>query len=178
MIHIRLPGIPISMDHAYESVVRGKGPKRITVRRLSDAGKRYKAEVKKHIVKHHPEALNFFMPNHPYLLVIQLTFKGRESLYNMSWLELDPKKQAKSRYKRLDASNRIKLCEDALAEAVGIDDKHNFFVGMSKTWARDYEATDIWVFNRDLERDNPIDALINQLRSGQAQPNRAVPDVP
>jgi len=177
MLYIRLPNIPISMDHAYESVVRG-GKKRVVVRRLSDAGKKYKAEVKRYILKHYPQALHFFEPNHPYLLIIQLTFKGRSALYNASWLEEDPKKRAKSRYKRLDVSNRIKLCEDALAEAVGIDDKHNFFVGMSKAWSRDYEATDIWVFNRDLERDNPIDALINQLRLGPAQPNRAVPDVP
>lgn len=166
MLHFRLPSIPVSSDHAYESVVRGKGPKRITVRRLSDAGKKYKTEVKRHLLKQCPEALSFFTPNHPYLLLIQFTFKGRDTLYNKTWLEEDPKKRAKDRYKRLDVSNRIKLFEDALAEAVGIDDKHNFFIGVSKTWAEAYEATDVWVYNRELERDNPIDVLIKQLKSG------------
>lgn len=162
------------MDHAYESVIRGKGPKRITVRRLSDAGKRYKSEVKMHLLKQYPNALNFFVPNKPYVMIAQLTFQGWETLYNSTWMEENPKKGAKSRYKRLDVSNRIKLLEDALAEAVGLDDKHNFFVGASKTWARDYAVTDVWVFNRELEADNPIDALLQHLKHLK-QPRQAQP---
>ncbi len=177
MIHIHIPNLPISSDHAYESVVRsvgkGKTKKRITVRRLSDAGKKYKSETKKHIVKNYPHVLPFFVENFPYLVIVEFTFPERGRLYNNTWDLFDnPKKRAKSRYKRLDVSNRLKLFEDALAEAVGLDDKHNFFVGCSKTWALGREATNVWVFNRETERDNPIDALLTQLKSaGQAQPH-------
>jgi len=165
MIHMRIPNLPISVDHAYESITRGRGPKKVTVRRLSDAGRKYKNEVRTHIIMSYPDVLPFFKENHPYVLVVQFTFHGRGKLYNKSWLAEDPKKRAKSRYKRLDVSNRLKLFEDALSEAVGLDDKHNFFVGVGKTWHRDYEATDVWVFNRDIEEDNPIDAILKQLRA-------------
>ena len=163
MIHLTIPGVPISQDQAYESVTKGKGPKRITVRRLSDEGHRYKKDVRAHVLRHYPEALNFFKPNFPYLLIISFCFDGWETLNNKSWLEEDPKKRAKTRYKRLDVSNRIKLFEDALAEAVGLDDNHNFFLGVGKTWSTEPASTKVWAFNREEERGNPVDDLLRQL---------------
>jgi hypothetical protein len=183
VIHLHFPSVPISMNHAYESVPTrmkgGKGGKGklVIVRRLSDAGKSYKSSVKKHLLQTYPHLLTFFQPDVPYVLIVELTFHGREQLYNSTWGD-GTKSAAKNRYKELDASNRAKLFEDALAEAVGIDDRHNFFVGVCKTWARDYEATNVWIFNREAEKDNPVDVLIRQLKSApQAQPHRAVPEL-
>lgn len=165
MLYIHLPNVPISHNAAYESITKkGKGQRRITVRRLSDAGKKYKNEVKAHIIKHYATALDFFVPNQPYAVFVELVFQGRGKVYTESWLEEGAKK-AKNRYKKLDVSNRLKLFEDALAEAVGIDDCHNFFVGVVKTWARDYEATNVWIFNREADPDNPVDALLRHLKS-------------
>ena len=179
MLHLHFPNIPISVNQAYESQIVTRNKKRIAIRRLSDAGAKYKNAMKKQVLKEYPEALNFFVEDQPYLLLIEFTFSERSALYSKTWLDEDPKKRAKNRYKTLDVSNRTKLFEDALAEAVGIDDKHNFFVGVSKTWASGCEATDCWAFNRETERDNPIDELLRNLKSaGGTQPHRAVPNLP
>ena len=166
---MRIPSLPISVDQAYETqiITRGKGKtrQRMATKRLSSKGLKYKRETRAYIIKHYPELLTFFVADNPYLVIVLFTFQGREKLYTKSWLEENPKKRAKNRYKRLDVSNRTKLFEDALAEAVGVDDNHNFFIGVGKTWAQAYEATDVWIFNRETERDNPVDALINQLRA-------------
>lgn len=175
MIHLQFPFIPPSANHAYESglITRGKGrhKKKIITRRLSDEGVRYKSEVKKHLVSNHPQALPFFLPDEPYLLLVDFVFKGRETLHTQSWYEADPRKRAKNRYKRLDVSNRVKLFEDALAEAVGIDDRCNFFVGARKSWSSTNEATLVWVFNEEREQNNPINELFLNLRTRGAQPH-------
>ncbi len=169
MMYIRFPNVPPSVNAAYEShiVTKGRGParKRIALRRLSDEGKSYKSAIKKHVLQEYGQSLQFFKENVPYLIVVEFVFHGRDTLYNSTWFGDDSKNQAKSRYKTFDATNRTKLFEDALAEAVGIDDRHNFFVGVSKTWARDYEATNCWVFNREAEEDNPVDELFRKLRA-------------
>lgn len=161
---------------AYESVMKnvgkGKAKKRIAVRRLSSEGERYKNESKTYIVRNYASILGFFEANQPYVLVVEFTFKGRDSLVNKTWPE-----KAENRYKKLDVTNRSKLFEDALAEATGVDDSHNWSVTVAKNWARDYEATHLWAWSRQHERDNPIDELVRYLKSTSAQPHRAVPDV-
>jgi hypothetical protein len=176
MIYLGIPSIPPTVNQAYRSQPRrvgeGKKAKTIITRVLSEEGKRYKTETKTHLAREHPLQLREFKPDVPYTLVIEFTFHGRDSLYCKSWGE---KNGAESRYKVLDVGNRLKLLEDALASATGIDDKHNFAILLSKTWARDYEATDIWVWNREEEPDNPINELLLHLR--KAQSHRAVPSL-
>jgi hypothetical protein len=167
MIHIAVPSVPLSVNHAYAKK-RGGG------RVLTKAGKKYKNETKTYIARHYPEELKFFKPNSQYVVIVEFTFKGRDTLLCKGWGT-----GAKSRHKRLDVTNRTKLFEDALAAAVAVDDKDNFFVGVGKTWHRDYEATHIWVWNREEEPNNPIDELVRQLKSAlAAQPHGAVPAVP
>lgn len=50
-----------------------------------------------------------------------------DSVQNKGW----PKK-AKSRYKRIDITNRVKLLEDAVSEALGIDDSLFFHTTITK----------------------------------------------
>ncbi len=165
MITLSVPSIPISSNKAYAKR-RGSG-----ARVLTKVGKKYKNETKTYIARNYPDQLHFFKPDVPYVGVVEFVFKGRDHLYCKSWG--NEKNAAESRYKVLDVSNRLKLLEDALAAATGIDDKHNFALLLSKTWSRDYEATDIWMWNREEEPNNPIDELLRQLRT--AQPHRAVP---
>lgn len=176
MICMTVPSVPISSNKAYRSQRRRVGKKTTVVRVLTEEGKSYKNETKSYLNRHYPEEMRFFRPNEPYLVVVEFVFKGRDALYCKGFDNPSARKQVDTRYKTLDVGNRLKLFEDALASAVGIDDKHNFVVLLSKTWARDYECTDIWVWNREEEPNNPIDELLSQLR--QTQPHRAVPSLP
>jgi Holliday junction resolvase RusA-like endonuclease len=119
VIHIHIPTVPISSNQAYANV-RGR-------RTLTKKGKAYKNETKAYIARNFPEALKFFKPNVPYVLLIEFTFHGRDVLYSKEW----PDGRAKNRYKKLDVSNRVKLFEDALADATGLDDSQNFIVVVS-----------------------------------------------
>lgn len=167
MIHIAVPSVPLSVNHAYAKK-RGGG------RVLTKAGKKYKLETKTYIARYYANTLNFFKPNTQYLVIVEFTFKGRDSLICKGWPD-----EAKNRHKRLDVTNRTKLFEDAFAEAVGVDDKDNFFFGVGKTWHRDYERTNIWVWNREEEPNNPIDELLRRLKSAlAAKPHGAVSTVP
>jgi hypothetical protein len=151
--------VPISTNQAYAKK-RGSG-----ARILTKKGKKYKNETKAYIAKHYPQALLYFKPQVPYVVVVEFTFHGREHLYTKGWD--DPKSDCQNRYKTLDVSNRLKLFEDALASATAVDDKHNFAVLLSKTWARDFERTDAWVWSRELEPENPVDELLRTLRAAQ-----------
>lgn len=168
LIHIAVPSVPISANHAYVTGRGGRG------RFLSKEGKAYKNETKAYIAQHYMKELQFFRPDVPYIILVSFTFRGRETLYSATWPD-----EAKNRYKKLDVTNRTKLFEDAFSEATGIDDSANFFTGVGKTWTRDYETTDVWVWNREDEPDNPIDVLFRRLRDAAepAEPHRALPEL-
>lgn len=168
MIHIMVPSVPLSVNHAYAKK-RGGG------RVLTKEGKRYKLETKTYIARNYPVELKAFKPDCQYVVLVEFTFRGRDTLLCKGWPET-----AKSRHKSFDATNRTKLFEDAFSDAVGVDDKDNFFVGVGKTWHRDYASTSVWVWNRETEPQNPIDALIRQLKRATmaSQPHGAVPTVP
>lgn len=162
MIYIEVPSVPISVNHAYAKK-RGGG------RILTPEGKAYKNETKTHIARAYPGAMKFFEANVPYSLVIEFTFHGRDKIMTKTWPE-----KTKSRYKKLDVTNRTKLFEDALAAATGLDDCQNFTVTVAKAWHRDYEMTRMWAWNREAER-SPVDELIQRLKAESAQ---AVPAQP
>jgi len=141
MIHIAIPGLPISTNHAYMHITMGKGKKKITKRVLTPEGRKYKTETTAYIVEHYPREITIFKPNTPYGYIIQLYFPD---LFNKTWPE-----EAKSRYKRLDASNRVKLLEDAAAEAFGIDDCNFLSTRTDKFQGPEYSH--IWVWNMEEE---------------------------
>lgn len=82
------------------------------IRHINDA---YFFEVQLFARGHRPEAL--------YMLQANLSFP-LEDILTAGWLQetRSGEKKAKSPYKRLDVMNRRKLLEDALSEAIGIDD--------------------------------------------------------
>lgn len=125
------------------------------MRILSPAGKKYKKETKTHLIREFPKELQYFVANEPYCLLVVFMFSSPEQLLNKGY----PKK-TESRYKKLDASNRLKLLEDALAEATGLDDAHNWMVVLHKvTGAMD--STHIFAWNME----NDPGPLVNTVLS-------------
>ncbi len=169
MIYLEVPSVPISANHAYKTIKQRVGKKTINKRVLTEEGRAYKRETKTFIARHFPSALKFFKPNVSYSVIIEFTFRGRDMLMCRTWPE-----KTKSRYKKLDVTNRTKLFEDALASATGLDDSQNFNVTVAKTWHRDYEKTRVWVWNRD-EEGSPTDDLIHQLKVDRQQAGGAQP---
>jgi len=141
MIHIGIPGLPISTNHAYMNITVGKGKKRITKRILTKEGQKYKTETTGYIVSNYPTEMNIFKPDTPYGYIIQVVFPN---LLNKGWPD-----KAKSRYKKLDATNRSKLLEDAAAEAFGIDDSNFLSTRIDKAQGDEY--THLWVWNMEEE---------------------------
>jgi hypothetical protein len=159
---MQVPSVPPSVNHAYITAHN----RRI----LTKVGRAYKEETKTYIARTYPRELTLFTKEHQYAVLVRVTLlkdavfcKGFES------------GKTESRYKKLDATNRIKLFEDALAEATGIDDQQNFVFTMMKSWSESSEFTDVWVWRRQ-EESNPIDAFINTFVV--AEPQRALPAQP
>lgn len=117
MIQINLPFLPPTTNHAY--INNGFGG-----RTLSAAGKKFKRETSAIITTKYAKQIASIRQNKPYVLFIRMYFK---TLENASY----PKK-SNNRYKHLDATNRIKLVEDALSESIGVDDASNMTVVVSK----------------------------------------------
>ena len=135
---------------------------------LTKAGQKYKTETKTFIARNFPGQLIIFGKEYEYAVLIRVTFKGKDTLFCKTG-------KAESRYKKLDATNRIKIFEDALAEATGIDDQQNFVFTTVKAWSEDKEFTDVWVWRRH-EESNPIDEFLRTFI--YAEPHGALPDLP
>lgn len=77
------------------------------------------------------------------------------NLENQRWNDprCPPSKRPKSRYKRLDLSNRIKLLEDCVRDALAIDDSQTFAASQEKhqTQEGEQERVEIIVQEIDLE---------------------------
>jgi Holliday junction resolvase RusA-like endonuclease len=144
VIHIFVPSIPISMNAAYANQRGGKG------RVLTGKGKRYKLETTSYIARHYPKELKFFKPNVPYALLVHFVFADEVTLLNKGYPE-----KARTRYKKLDVGNRLKLFEDALTDATGCDDSQNWMIALSKTCGKS-DQTHLWVWNMEDEPYNPL----------------------
>jgi hypothetical protein len=133
-------------------------------RKLSKVGERYKNETKSLFSKEYPKEMQFVKPNECTGWGILLDLPN---LLNKTW-----PKGADTRYKKIDASNRVKLLEDCLATAFGVDDSQFFMQFAAKREGRDF--THIWVWNIEQEGWLP-NGLIRDL--SELQPHRAVPVV-
>lgn len=114
MVKFSIPFFPPTTNHAFYSK-HGR-------LHLSDVGKAFKLNVTSYLARRHPSDLLFFKKNVPYFLYLRFFFDG--GLENKGWNELKRSGERKSetRYKVFDATNRVKLTEDALKDAFGIDD--------------------------------------------------------
>jgi Holliday junction resolvase RusA-like endonuclease len=108
--------LPPSSNTIYIRHPRGKG------RVLSDQARQFKIKSMKTIQMEGKVALLQLEENTTYQIHVAIFFEQVEN------------KDSKTgnRYKKIDLSNRLKLIEDTVAEAVGLDDRHNFRVILEK----------------------------------------------
>ncbi len=110
--------IPPTVNHAYANA-RGR-------KVLTTIGRVYKRSVIDTVIQQIDDQPNgFWTLEEPMALDITLFFP---SLENAGW----SKGKSSMRYKQIDASNRVKLVEDGLSEALGVDDRHFFDVTVRK----------------------------------------------
>ena len=169
MLRIDLVGVPPSSNHAYVElppIVRGKKiiPRG---RRLTVEGARYKLETTTFIVRNYPTQLAQILPNEPLFLYVRFFF---DAIYNKGY-----PKTAETRYKKIDVTNRVKLLEDCVKDACGIDDSQNELVLLEKRQGPD--ATVVFIWNLDREDAPELDEL-TRLLLAPLQHDGAVPSVP
>ncbi len=98
--------LPPSVNEMYVYTTRGPRP--------SSKMKKFKAQAGVEIAKQVNFSGEPLDPNKPYRLNVHYYLP---SMFNKGW----PKK-AKTRYKRRDVSNLVKVLEDVVSECLGIDD--------------------------------------------------------
>jgi Holliday junction resolvase RusA-like endonuclease len=121
VLQVWIPFLPPSSNKIYEPVwVQGK-PRG---KRLSKEGGKFKFRAMRVMQQDGRVAFLNLEEHVPYELTIAVFFK---KIYNAGWPE-----KAKNKYEKVDATNRIKLIEDTVADAVGLDDRHNFRIIVEK----------------------------------------------
>ena len=148
---MELEGLPLSVNNAYINITKGKGARRVTIRTLSKEGQKYKNETKTFLAQRYREGLAQFKNNEPYLVF----FRFHMTVENATW---GKEKGAESRYKKTDATNRIKLLEDVIKDITGIDDSCNLTVVVQKK-ASEKEKTEIFIWNTYRE-ETPFDEAL------------------
>jgi Holliday junction resolvase RusA-like endonuclease len=139
MIEVCVLSLPPSSNRAYINV-RGGG------RALSTEGRKYKTETTAFLAQNYPSELKQILPDTKYFCYVRFYF---EAVMN--------KEGAQTRYKRLDTSNRLKLFEDCLKDACGIDDSQFFIWTIEKRQGDERTECFIW----DMEKEElPIDNLV------------------
>jgi Holliday junction resolvase RusA-like endonuclease len=94
---------------------------------LSQEAKKYKVECSKILISEHLTEIQDLDGDRVYRLELVFYLKA---VLNAGW----PQK-ARSRYKRIDLSNRIKLLEDVIKDATSVDDCQHFELLVSKRQA-------------------------------------------
>lgn len=133
--------LPPSSNHAYITIMKGQGRKARPIRVLSPEGRKFKRVTSAHLVQTYPAELTVFKPDVPWAIIGQFHFSN---LYNKGW-----PKNAKTRYKKLDADSRLKLFIDALKDAAGVDDSNFLDIRAQKVEGPD--MTHIWAWNMEEE---------------------------
>lgn len=120
MAPVWIPFLPPSSNKIYEPVwVQGK-PKG---KRLTQSARKFKVRAMRVIQQEGKAALLNLKEHIPYELRIVVFF---DKVLNKGWPKTD------YRYKKVDATNRIKLIEDTAADGLGVDDRHNFRIVLEK----------------------------------------------
>lgn len=119
-----LPFLPPSSNHIYVNGRGGKG------RFLSSEAKTFKLRAVSHIQANCLAQISRLDREAIYRVWYAFFFEP-EDLLNKSFGS-GKKEAAKSRYKRMDVENRLKLVADSLATAIGIDDCQFFEGGHTK----------------------------------------------
>jgi Holliday junction resolvase RusA-like endonuclease len=85
--------------------------------------------------------------------VFALHLRFYMNLVNASWndLTIPQSRRAKDRYKRIDLSNRVKLIEDCVRDAISIDDSHTFAASQEKHHEPDESKQRVEVFVQEVD---------------------------
>jgi Holliday junction resolvase RusA-like endonuclease len=130
-------GLPPSVNDAYFTKVVKKGKKLVPLRILSAEGRAYHKRIKGEVVQRYGLQLQGVTRSKPYVFVLGIS---TPNLFNKGW----PQK-AEHPYKRLDGTNRFKILEDAIAEALAIDDSQFMQSTVIKRHA-EVESTRVWIW--------------------------------
>ena len=147
MIYAKIPFLPPSVNHVFFQ--RGR------MRILTKEGKKYHVEVQTHLARECQPFLSFFQKNIPYAIIINLNVHAERLLFK-GWPE-----KSDTRYKAFDASNYIKVLEDAVVKACGHDDRQHITVAIRKSTIANTEEeyVELWAFNLTEEL-SPIDEFV------------------
>lgn len=98
---------------------------------LTQKARQYAEGFAKFAAQNYLAEISQLKPTAIYALHLRFYF---ESLLNASFNnpKVPPSKRAKTRYKKLDLDNRIKLITDCVRDAIGIDDSHVFAASQEK----------------------------------------------
>lgn len=123
-----IPYMPPSSNQIYVNKRGGGG------RFLSTLAEQYKATVKSYLGEHYMMDISNLNPEGMYEVTFNFLL-SKDQVFNKGFGK--EKNGAKTKYKRIDASNRIKLLEDCIKEVTGIDDSQYFSVTARKWIAKE-----------------------------------------
>ena len=150
MVKFTIPGLPPSVNHAWFNLPKGG-------RTLKAEGKKYVAETKALLAQKYPKELLTFRKQEPYLVFFRVHF---EAIENATWGA--EKKAAANRYKKNDATNRIKILEDVVAEVTGVDDSCTMTFVVQKVQADPNKMIEVFIWNTYRE-ESPFDEPLSRL---------------
>lgn len=116
--------------------------------RLTTVAREYGERFSYHVTREYLHLINQLDSKAIYSISLFFYF---ESLLNESYgnPKVPEKKRAKTRYKKLDLSNRVKLVEDCARDFLGIDDSHTFEMLTMKAVDKTNPRVEIYV--RDVD---------------------------
>jgi hypothetical protein len=152
MVKFVIPGMPPSSNNAWFNLPKGG-------RTLKPAGKKYKNEIQTLIGQKYSKELMTFKKHEPYLVFFRVHV---EALENATWGAA--KNGAENRYKKNDATNRIKILEDIIAEVTGVDDASTMTFLIQKVQAvpATNEQIEVFIWNTYRE-ESPFDEPLSRL---------------
>jgi len=124
ILNVVYPGLPPSSNHIY---IRG------TV--LTKEAREFAERFSKFFATNHGHEVIDINPKD--IFALHLVF--HMAVMNEGWLERGKsgQRKAKDRYKRVDLSSRVKLLEDCIRDAIGVDDSHTFAASQMKCHEKD-----------------------------------------
>lgn len=108
---------------------------------MSAKGKAFKAKAKFHLLSTQMGELMGLSPQEPYVVLFEFYFKE-----SITCTTFGKKGGAKTRYKKIDVSNRVKLVEDVLKDVTGVDDSNTMTLLCTKKEDLEREHTEIYLW--------------------------------
>jgi Holliday junction resolvase RusA-like endonuclease len=133
--------------------------------RLTPKAREYAERFAHFMATKHGHEIIDIDPSQLYALHLRFFF---ETLVNEGWAKTNRKGQrlAQSPYKKVDLTNRVKLLEDCIRDAIGVDDSQTFAASLEKHHDPGNPRVEIMV--------HPVDPSIFGIPDGfrfEAQPN-------